>query len=182
MKQLYRQKEKCQDSENTDQVTRLIRLQREDTDFVRSVCCLAKSYYTFIANDIQLNDIVKFCCLNTSILSVDTTFNLCDNWLTDTCYPNMRLLNSNGNNPFFLGPALLHFEKSSFIFQRFIKEMCSFNEAIKELKNIGTDLERAIYKGFSTDIPDLGLLLCVFHLEKNDKEKLKEFVIDKKRY
>lgn len=166
MRQIYRQKEKDpNNNENKDQITHLIGLQQENPDFIRSVCCLPKSYYTFITNDIQLDDVDKFCCKHTSVLSIDTTFNLCDNWLTDTCYPNNRLVNSNGNHPFFLGPAVLHFDKSSFTFHRFIKEMCSFNPAIKELKKVGTDLERAIYNGFSTEIPDLRLLLCVFHLK-----------------
>ena len=39
---------------------------------------------------------------------------------------------------------------------------------------IGTDLEKAIINGFLCQIKDLKLLLCVFHLQENDKRKLRE--------
>lgn len=177
MNQIYRQKNTLkQDGEcNQDELFQLIKLQREDPDFIRSVCCLAKSYYAVFCTDAQLNDMVKFCCINNSVLSIDTTFNLCKNWLTDTCYPNLRLATANGKHPVFLGPSLLHFEKSTFVFHRFIKELCSFNPSIKSLKVIGTDQEKAIFNGFSQEIENLKLLLCVFHLERTDKDKLKEF-------
>ena len=50
--------------------------------------------------------------------------------------------------------------------------MCSFQSKIKNLKNIGTDQEMAIYNGFASQIPDLNLLLCVFHLQKSDERKI----------
>ena len=49
--------------------------------------------------------------------------------------------------------------------------MCSFQPKIKNLKTIGTDQEMAIYNGFASQIPDLNLLLCVFHLQKSDERK-----------
>jgi len=94
-------------------------------------------------------------------------------WLTDTCYPNFRLLNNEGKHPIFLGPSLLHFQKDQFMFGRFAHELCSHKKGIKALQVIGTDLESAIYKGFSSEIDDLRRLLCVHHLENADREKLK---------
>ena len=120
-------------------------LQREKKDFIRSVSCLRNSYYMFIADNVQLNDVAFFCVDKNGVLSIDTTFNLCSNWVADTCYENTRLQTQNGKHPFFLGPILIYFEKDAFIFNRFASEMYSFQSKIKNLKTIGTDQEMAIY-------------------------------------
>ena len=39
----------------------------------------------------KLTTLHNFACADSNVLSVDTTFNLCKNWLTDTCYNNIRL-------------------------------------------------------------------------------------------
>ena len=65
-----------------DELVALIRYQRENTNFLRSVVCLDQSYYGFIATDTQLNDIPQLCWVENNVLSVDTTFNLCKNWLS----------------------------------------------------------------------------------------------------
>ena len=102
----------------------------------------------FLGNDVQIGDINKFCCQRNGILSIDATYNLCDNWLTDSSYKNKRLL-SNAGRP-FLGPSIIHFQKDVSVFKRFLLELVS-----------GTDLDKAIYNGFKSFIPDLKLLLCV---------------------
>ena len=177
-RQVYRQSAKLKEKEkNTnesinDQLASLLNLQRTDADFLRTVTCLRNSYYVFLGTDIQLNDVSKFCCDMNEVLGIDTTFNLCESWLTDTCYKNHRLETAEGKQPVFIGPCIIHFEKDEFIFNRFITEMCSYQPSIRMLKTIGTDLEKAIYNGFASQIKDLRLLLCVFHLQKSDKRKL----------
>ena len=47
----------------------------------------------------------------------------------------------------------------------YFAEMCSFEPKMKGLKCIGTDLEKAIFNGFSSQINSLKLLLCVRHLQ-----------------
>ena len=69
---------------------------------------------------------------------------------------------------------MIHFNKEEFTFSRFISEMCTYNPGIKELKVIGTDLEKAIFNGFASQIAGVKVLLCVLHLQKNDKAKLSE--------
>ena len=53
--------------------------------------------------------------------------------------------------------------------------MLTYQPAISNLKRIGTDLEKAMFNGFLSQIKNLKLLLCVFHLQQNSKRKLKEF-------
>ena len=104
------------------------------------------------------------------VLCINTTFNLCEYWLTD--YGNLRLETNEGKHPIFIGPSMIHFKRDEFLFSRFISEMCSYQSNIRLLKIIGTDQDRAIYNGFSAQIPELNLLLCLFHLEKGDRKKL----------
>ena len=106
------------------------------------------------------------------VLCIDTTFNLCEYWLTDTCYENLRLETKQGKNQIFIGPSMIHFERDKFLFNQFISEMCSFQSKIRSLKTIGTDQAKAIYNAFSSQTPELNWLLCVLHLEKGNKSKL----------
>ena len=50
--------------------------------------------------------------------------------------------------------------------------MPTHQPVISNLKAIRTDLEKAIFNNFLSQIKDLKLLLCVFHLQQNDKRKL----------
>ena len=74
-------------------------------------------------------------------------------------------MNSDGHNPVFLGPTLTHFQKDPSIFRRFLLEMCAHSPKIRDLRTIGTDQEMAIFNGFYSILPNLNLLLCVYHLE-----------------
>ena len=166
VKQVYRQAATVKKNETAKEVshefTLLLKAQQEDKEFVRTISRLIQSYYPFLGDDIQLNDIVKFCCDGNGVLPIDTTYNLCNRWVTDSRYQNTRLK----------GPAIIHFEKSAFVFSRFASEKTTLQPKIKDLNVIGSDQEMAIYQGFSSQITDLKLLLCVYHLEKTDKQKI----------
>ena len=54
--------------------------------------------------------------------------------------------------------------------------MCTFEPPIRSLKSIGTDLERAIFNDFASQITDLRLFLCALHLQKGDERKLQQLV------
>ena len=82
--------------------------QKIHPEFIRSVTLLKCSYYIFFGDNIQLNDVAKFCCEMDDVLCIDTTFNLCSSWVTDTSYKNLRLLNHDGTFPIFLGPCIVH--------------------------------------------------------------------------
>ena len=87
---------------------------------------------------------------------VDTTFKLCDWWITDTSCVNKHLLNTtNGGNPVHLSPLMLHFTKDEKAFCRFGLEVLSAKPNLKNISFIGLDLESAISTGLKTMI--LGL-------------------------
>ena len=58
----------------------------ENVNIVQSISAVKSGYFLFLHNDRQINDINKFCCedSNLSALPIDTIFNLCDLWITDT--------------------------------------------------------------------------------------------------
>ena len=142
-----------------------IRLPIQSCRLIQTISITGKSYQVFLGNDVQLQDAELFCCDNNGVLSVNTPFNLCVSWVTYTCYYNKSWVNSDGHNPVFLGPTLIHFQKDPSIFRRLLLEMCAHNPKIRDLRTIGTAQEMAIFNGFSSILPNLNLLLCVYHLE-----------------
>ena len=121
-----------------------------------------------------MDDPVKMCCDYDNLLCIDTTFNLRSCWVTDCCYINDRLTTNEGKHQILLGPAIAHFEKEAFLFSHFDSEMLTHQPAICNSKTIGTDVAKAIFNGFLSQINDLMLLLCVFHLQQNNKRNLTE--------
>ena len=179
-RQVNQQKEKeSVKKEPHDDLSNVIRLQGQGCTLIGTVSIICKSYQVFLGDDVQLQDIELFCCDNNGVSSVDTTLNGCDSWVTDTCHYNKSLVNSDGHNPVFLGPTWIHFQKDSLIFRRFLLEMCAHNPKIRDLRTIGTDQEMTIFDGFGSILPNLNLLLCVYHLKQGDKQKISNLVRQK---
>ena len=154
---------------------RLIMEQRNPESPVQTVLVSDDHYIAFIYTPKQLKDIELFCCnLNDNdacVLGVDTTFNLCDLWVTDTSYRNKRLISTKSRaNPVYLGPVMLHFTKDEEAFRRFCLEMISVNPAISNLRKIGVDMEAAIFNGFKSVLTGLFQLYCVRHLQQRDEK------------
>ena len=88
-----------------------------------------------------------FCVKQKSVLVLDTTYDICDMWLSDMAYQNKRLLNNQGEHPWWFGPMLLHMRKTPEIFSRFGLELIVANAQFSNLSFLGTDMEKALYKG-----------------------------------
>ena len=162
-----------------DHLHTLLRAQRDSVSFLKTVIVTDQSYIVFAYTDKQLSDIEKFCYKSTEagVFAVDTTFNLCDLWITDTSYRNKRLVNTiDGGAPVHLGPIMLHFTKDEKTFGRFGLEILSANPNLTSISFIGVDLESAIFTGLKTMIPGLCRLICVRHLMKRDESKLADLL------
>ena len=63
MKQVYSYAANVKKNETAEEVsdefTLLLKVQQEEKEFGRTISCLSQSYYAFLGDDIQLNDIVK---------------------------------------------------------------------------------------------------------------------------
>ena len=157
-----------------DKVSRLIASQN-DSNIIQNMSIVKSAYYVFVYTDRHLHDIKQFCCRKDDAvpLAFDTTFNLCDLWLTDTSYRNKRLLNeSTGTSHVFLGPCMFHFTKGEEAFSRFASETRTGNSGLDDLKILGVDMESAIHNGFKCHNQELPRLVCVRHLKKRDEEKM----------
>ena len=109
--------------------------QLREIDIVHSIT-IKKDPFFFITTTEEIAQYIKqFCCgTNASVLGVDTNFNLCNMWLTDTCYHNKRVTNpETGNYPIFLGPTLFHFTKDDKTFSRLALELL---DMVPELINL----------------------------------------------
>ena len=153
--------------------------EQKSNDFIESVTVKKGVYYFFLSDQNQLDDIAQFCCSkkDAAVLGVDITFNICNLWATDTCYRNKRLVNPRtGDNPLFLGPTLLHFQKDEFTFSRFALEILAIKPEIGNLKKIGVDMEDAIFNGMKSIFKGLNRLLCVKHLKGRDQKKISKLL------
>ena len=142
---------------------------------VGSVIVKKRFYFFYLSTERQAEDLVKFCCTgqNTSVLGIDTTYNLCDMWVTDSCYRNKRLIGSDsGHHPVFLGPVLFHFTKDDQTFTRFTLELQASNSETRKLKKIGVDMEDAIFNGVQSLFPDVSKLYCVPRMKQRDEIKI----------
>ena len=104
-------------------------------NFLDSFKC--HNFFLFLATDQQLQDLETYCCRRDDafILTVDTTFKLCDCWITDTSYRNPRLIEGrNDHHPVFLGPQLIHSRKDSTVFAELAHILIDLNPKIQNLK------------------------------------------------
>lgn len=107
-----------------------------------------------IANDRQLDDLVRFCCaratgMESSILTVDPTFCLEDFECTPTTYRHMLLVSRRYETPpILVGPTMIHYKKnfSSFLF--FTTSLLTLRRNLESLKCFGTDGEKALVDAF----------------------------------
>ena len=159
-------------SASTD-LDRLILSQSDPNSPVRTVIVTKDCYMAFLYTDKILSDIEKFCCDDTDmekcVLGIDTTYNLCGMWITDTCYRNKRILGVRSrDHPVFTGPVMFHFSKDDSTFRRFCAELVSANPSVANLKKVGVDMEAAIFNGFKSILPNLLQLYCAKHLQDRD--------------
>eukprot|EP00112_Aurelia_sp_Birch-Aquarium-sp1_P016585 Seg3779.2 transcript_id=Seg3779.2/GoldUCD/mRNA.D3Y31 product="hypothetical protein" protein_id=Seg3779.2/GoldUCD/D3Y31 len=94
-----------------------------DSAFIRNVT-VAPEKTVFLANNRQLNDLVRFCTKdgNVSVLGIDQTFNVGNFYVTLTNYHHLMLKKKRGSNecPVFLGPTLIHHQKTFESFLNFL--------------------------------------------------------------
>ena len=94
-------------------------------------------------------------------------------WVTDKTYRNKRLINPDTKkHPVYLGPTMLHFKKDKDAFTRFALVLLHTDHRLKGLKQIEVDMEAALFQSFKYHLPDLGRLLCVRLISKQDESKL----------
>ena len=130
--------------------------------------------------DWQADDLVRFCTNNYSfsVLTVDTTFNLGDFFVTPMTYHHLMLEDVHtGNHPIMVGPMLVHQRMQFSTFNYFASTLISYNKLLRNVLAIGTDGDKNLTEALGHNFPFALQLRCFLHFKKNVKEKLRELAI-----
>ena len=149
----------------------IINFERAEKGFVNTVTCIRDRFYVFLGTTVQLNDVAKFCCEMHEVLYIDNLLIFVN---TGSQIPVMVTygLKLTRESIQYVQDQVWFVSKEVNFLNRFISEMCSYQSNIRSLKTIDADQDRATYNGFSDELPELNLLLYIFHLGKGDREKL----------
>ena len=103
-----------------------------------SVIIKKQCFFLYLFLERQVEDVAKCCCTcqKTSVLGTDTTNNLCNMWVTDSCYQNKRPIeDASGHHPDLLDPALFHFTKDDQTFTWLALKLQASNPETRKRKN-----------------------------------------------
>ena len=139
---------RCQNSTAEENVLYSVMLecklaQGKSNAFVRDVKA-APEPMAVVFFDWQLNDLERFCTNNHSfsVLSVDTTFNLGDFFVTPTTYRHLML--EDGKHPAIIGPVLVHQQLKFSSFNYFFSTLVSANKQLHHVLAVGSDGDKAL--------------------------------------
>ena len=143
-----------------------------------SVIIKKQCFFLYLFLERQVEDVAKCCCTcqKTSVLGTDTTNNLCNMWVTDSCYQNKRPIeDASGHHQDLLDPALFHFTKDDQTFTWLALKLQASNPETRKRKKIDVDMEDAIFNGVQSLFQDVSKLYCVCHMEQRDEIKIGKF-------
>ena len=107
-----------------------------------------------LATKQQLVDIERFCTSEpSSVLGVDTTFNLGSFYVTPVTYHNLLVSTTRQKSSILLGPILIHKTKTFRPFHYLGLTLIRLNPALVNLKAFGTDGEPELIKAFRLLFP-----------------------------
>ena len=118
-------------------------MQSQVQPFIRNVQA-APEAMCVLANNQQLNDIVRFCC-------EFSTFNLGESSVTVTTFRHLQLLERNTKKPpVLIGPMLVHQRKTTQSYHFLASSMVA---ELSEIKAFGSDGEKALGDAFQCQFP-----------------------------
>ena len=132
-----------------------------------------------LAMDYQLADFEAFCTNSDhcSVLSVDPTFDLGSLSETVTSCKNFQLVKRTGDAPTFVGPLLIHYQKTFSCYNAFASSLVDLNRKLANILVFRTDGECALIDAFHQQCPDAIHPTCFTHCRGNIKHKLHELGI-----
>ena len=178
---------RCQNSTAEENVLYSVMLecklaQGKSNAFVRDVKA-APEPMAVVFFDWQLNDLERFCTNNHSfsVLSVDTTFNLGDFFVTPTTYRHLMLEDAqSGKHPAIISPVLVHQQLKFSSINYFFSTLVSANKQLHHVLAVGSDGDEAFIQALSHNFPFAQQLRCFYHFEKNIREKLRSLATPSK--
>lgn len=159
-----------------------------DGSFVRNVHFEADSMSSVLFSDQQFYDLIRFCSLSTSILNIDTTFNLGDFYVTIMTYRHLGLYNPiTKQNPTFFGPIMIHTKKDNDNFTNFAHAIekhylinkTNYPGSIHSVKKVITDDDSGLRNAFKLVFHKADFMLCANHLRKDISTEMGHFDMTK---
>ena len=130
--------------------------------------------------DWQMAEIVENCCKSdsTSVLSIDTTFNVGKFYVTSTTYQNKKFVNERtGKYVNLPGPALFHVRQDEAQFLFFCNTLLEVDYGFEKVRFVGGDRDKA-QKGFLKPLKGVSYLPCKKHIEDNMKAKMQSLQLN----
>ena len=124
----------------------------------------------------QLDDMERFLTNNHQfgILTVDTTYNLGDFYVTALTYPHLMLQDvGTKKSPLLLGPVLVHQSLSFSAFNYFASTLIGCRPSLRQILAFGSDGDKALVEAFTHNFPYALQFRCFIHFQRNVEEKLK---------
>ena len=82
------------------------------------------------------------------------------------------MIDESGNHPEFPGPNMVHFRKDYIDYRQLATEMTIANENRHKIKQIGSDMNAAIFNGVCPVFPAAKKRICLQHIMERDGHKL----------
>ncbi|CAC5404556.1 unnamed protein product [Mytilus coruscus] len=196
LQQIYNIRSSTKAATKTDQLTHLVAQIREST-FVHELAADGESLQYVLASEKQLMDLDTFCThqLHFSVFSVDSTFNIGNYYVTNTCFENLRVVHASGKykgrHPLEMGPTFVHTHRDENSYLRFFSALDRMIPNFRyQMQAIGSDGDEATMNaiardhiGFDSRLRDLKTtwdhLVPTFHawFVSNESEKFKSHLI-----
>ena len=171
-KQVVNARSAIDSKEKEDEFSSLLSMAKADPS-VHHLQWTAFPRVIFGTND-QIKDNIEECCTpnSTSILSIATTFNIGDFYVTSTTYESSKFTNADtGKCAHLPGPSMFHVTRSRKDFQAFCNALLEMNENIERIRYVGGDRDKE-QVGFMIPLKGATLLPCRKHVEDDVMRKL----------
>ena len=172
IKQVKNARQNLKEKEDKDQFASLLDLSRQEPA-VRNLQWTPSPRVVFCTDE-QLMEIVEECCSvgSKSVLSIDTTYNVGDYYVTSTTYQSSKLVHSRTGKPaILLGPAMFHVRRAEKDFKYFCYALLEINEGFEGVSFVGGDRDKA-QQGFMKPLKRSIFLPCKKHVEDDISRKL----------
>ena len=172
IKQVKYARQKLKDKEENDQFANFLGLSRQEPA-LRNLQWTPSARVVFCSDE-QLEEIIEECCSIDlkSILSIDTTYNVGNFYITSTAYQSSKFVYSRTRKPAISpGPAMFHARRSEKDFKYFSHSLLKVNQGFEEFAFVGGDRDQA-QNGCLQSLKRSIFLPCKKHVEDDISRKL----------
>ncbi|CAG2219934.1 unnamed protein product [Mytilus edulis] len=162
-----------------DEFAHLVSQVKEDS-FVRELTIDSDFIQYILTTDKEIVDLKEFCTnpIKFSVFSIDSTFDVGNYYITNTCYENLRILHASdkyrGKYPLEMGPTFVHTKRDTNNYVSFFSSLQRIDNELKDIQAVGTDGDEALMNAVTVCFQDAQKRLCADHKKTNIKSKLND--------